>query len=133
MDKKSWNPSVNVSWNRLESLIRGCDRYFPRRFFQVSLIILVLIFPTFFGSNGSWAAEKMKLTWGTTATTSGSFSYFVVAAKVLNDKIPEINISVRSTGGGVHNARLLAKKEVEYPIVMLKSEITYILQEKEIK
>jgi TRAP transporter TAXI family solute receptor len=41
------------------------------------------------------------------------FAYFVGAAKVLNDKLPQVNMTVRATGGGVHNARLLEKGDVD--------------------
>ena len=40
-------------------------------------------------------------------------NYFVVTAKILNAKIPEINVTVRSTGSGIHNIRLLEKREVD--------------------
>jgi len=65
------------------------------------------------GFPGAWAAEKKAVTWGTTASTSGVFTYYVVAAKILNDRIPEMNVTVRATGGGVHNTRLLEKREVD--------------------
>ena len=65
------------------------------------------------GSFPSWAAEKKAVTWGSTASTSGLFAYFVATAKILNDRIPEMNVTVRSTGAGVHNARLMAQQEVD--------------------
>jgi TRAP transporter TAXI family solute receptor len=65
------------------------------------------------GLQVSSAAEKKALTWGTTASTSGVFPYYVFAGKLLNDSIPEINITVRATGGGVHNMRMMEKKEID--------------------
>lgn len=79
-------------------------------FWLISWVIILLIYG---GLYESPAAEKKPLTWGTTSTTSGTFTYYVAAAKVLNGKIPEINLTIRSTGGGVHNTRLLEKREVD--------------------
>jgi TRAP transporter TAXI family solute receptor len=76
-------------------------------------ILSIAVFLTLSGLDPSFAAEKKAVTWGTTSNTSGLFTYFVVTAKILNDKIPEINITVRSTGAGVHNARLMEKREVD--------------------
>ncbi|MFH0960542.1 MAG: TAXI family TRAP transporter solute-binding subunit [Pseudomonadota bacterium] len=86
---------------------------------QWGLIFLVSV--TFLISQESFAAERKALTWGTTASTSGAFVYFVTAAKILNEKIPEINLTVRATGGGVHNLRLLEKNEIDIGAVDLKA------------
>jgi TRAP transporter TAXI family solute receptor len=87
--------------------------YCQKKHVLSSLFLLVFIFSISFGPNASQAAEKKTLSWGSTATTSGSFPYFPVTAKILNDNIPEINLTVRSTGAVVHNARLLEKREVD--------------------
>lgn len=84
-----------------------------KRWAGFCVVSLVFIPVVLLGAHGSWAAEKKALSWGTTATTSGLFPFFVVTAKILNEKIPEINMTVRSTGSGVHNARLLEKREVD--------------------
>ena len=86
---------------------------FQKRTVLFLLMSLVVISPILFGSNESWGAEKKSLTWATTASTSGVFAYFVGAAKILNEKLPEVNMTVRATGGGVHNTRLLEKREVD--------------------
>jgi TRAP transporter TAXI family solute receptor len=80
---------------------------------RICFILLIFVLLTILGSNHSFAVDKKALTWGTTATTSGAFTYFVVAAKILNEKIPEINITVRSTGASVHNTRLMEKREID--------------------
>lgn len=80
------------------------------KFGSLSVVFILLIL---FGAYEGGAAEKKTLTWGTTASTSGTFTYYVAAAKGINGKIPEINLTVRATGGGVHNARLLEKHEVD--------------------
>ena len=84
-----------------------------KKSFSFVLISLVVLLPILMGSPESSAAEKKLLTWGTTATTSGVFPWYVFSARILNEKIPEVNISVRGTGGGVHNMRLMEKREVD--------------------
>ena len=78
------------------------------RFGLIFLAFLLLI-----SSGQSLAAEKKALTWGTTASTSGVFPYYVFTAKMLNESIPEINITVRATGGGIHNMRMMEKGEID--------------------
>ena len=78
-------------------------------YFILSVTLFLLCFP----ADHTIAAGKKSLTWGTTAATSGVFPYYVYAGKVLNGKIPEINITVRPTGGGVQNIRLLMKNEID--------------------
>jgi uncharacterized protein len=80
------------------------------RFLMVPLLVFVFVS---FESRMSLGATKKMLTWGTTSTTSGTFTYFPAAAKFLNDKIPEINVTVRSTGGSVHNVRLIENREID--------------------
>ena len=77
------------------------------------LVCFLLFFFFFISFQTPWAAEKKAITWGTTSSTSGVFTYYVVTAKILNDRIPEMNVTVRATGGGVHNTRLLEKREVD--------------------
>ncbi len=86
---------------------------FLKKSVQFSLISLVLTLMILCGPRPSLGAEKKTLTWGSTATTSGLFTYYVIAAKILNNRIPELNLTIRSTGGGVHNARLLEKQEID--------------------
>lgn len=86
---------------------------FSRKRFPFWLIFLVIILWNFTGSYESRAAERKSLTWGTTQSTSGPFALYVVMAKMLNSKIPEINVTVRSTGGSVMNARLMEKGEID--------------------
>lgn len=86
---------------------------FSKKWVLWCLTLLTLIFSISLGVGGSWAAEKKSLTWGTTGSASGLFPFFVISAKILNEKIPGINITVRSTGGVVHNARLLEKREID--------------------
>ncbi len=87
--------------------------FFLKRSVQFCAATLVFVFLIYFSSAGAFAAERKSLAYATTASSSGVFSYHVAAAKVLNDKLPEINLTVRATGGGVHNARLLQKGETD--------------------
>ena len=84
-----------------------------KRGVQSGLVLFAFVCLILAGSPHSWAADKKAVTWGTTSSTSGLFAYFVATAKILNDRIPEINVTVRSTGAGVHNARLMEQREVD--------------------
>ena len=87
--------------------------FFLKRGIQLYTAILVSIFLIHASCDGAWAAQRKPLAWATTSSTSGVFSYHVAAAKVLNDNVPEINLSVRATGGGNQNARMLQKNETD--------------------
>jgi uncharacterized protein len=80
---------------------------------QFCLVFLFCIAIVVSGANESLAAQKKMLTWGTSPAATSSFVYFTTAAKILNEKIPEINITVRATGAGVQNVNLLEKGEVD--------------------
>ena len=84
-----------------------------KKSFSFGLIALFVLLPVLTGLPEVSAAEKKLLTWGTTATTSGVFPWYVFTARILNEKIPDVNITVRGTGGGVHNMRLMEKKEID--------------------
>ena len=86
-------------------LFKGC--------LQFCLVFLFCIAMVLSGANESLAAQKKMLTWGTSPAATSSFVYFTTAAKILNEKIPEINITVRATGAGVQNVNLLIKGEVD--------------------
>jgi TRAP transporter TAXI family solute receptor len=95
------------------NLTRRCIMFFLKRGIQLCAAILVSVFLIHVSSDGAWAAQRKPLAWATTASSSGVFSYHVAAAKVLNDNVPEINLSVRATGGGNQNARMLQKNETD--------------------
>ncbi|MEW6672558.1 MAG: TAXI family TRAP transporter solute-binding subunit [Thermodesulfobacteriota bacterium] len=84
-----------------------------KRIVKLFVFVFLAIVLTGLSSLNSMAAEKKLLTWGTTVATSGVFPYYVYAGKVLNEKIPDINITVRPTGGGVQNVRMLMKHEID--------------------
>ncbi len=75
---------------------------------SVALLLVALSAPSI-----CFSAEKKMLTWGTTSSTSGLFSLFVMMSKIINDQVPEINVSVRSTGASVHNVKLFEKNEID--------------------
>ncbi len=62
---------------------------------------------------GPRAQDKTELVWGSTSTASGTFAFFPLVAGILNDNIPEINVTVRATGANVHNTRLLQANEID--------------------
>lgn len=86
---------------------------FFKKSFQWCLRSFIFTLLVLFAGHGSWAAEKKPLTYGTASSASGNFPYFVITAKVHNEKIPEINVSVRATGGVIHDLRLLEKREID--------------------
>ena len=100
---------------------------YGKKCIQVSLVLLVVfIFATFFGPNYSLAAERKAVTWGTTSSSSGLYALFVMTAKIFNDNIPEINVTVRSTGANVHNVRLSEKGEIDIGVVDTRTAVLAI-------
>jgi TRAP transporter TAXI family solute receptor len=86
---------------------------YPKKYHKFCFVPIITFFTVCFLLSNSLAVEKKPLVWGSTSTTSGIFMYFTVASKVLNERLPEINITIRSTGASVHNTRLLEKKEID--------------------
>lgn len=84
-----------------------------RKCIQFGLIFLTFTSIIFCESYESLAVDKKLLTWATCPTTSGIFTYYVFTGRKLNENIPEINLTVRATGGGVQNARLLINREAD--------------------
>jgi TRAP transporter TAXI family solute receptor len=84
-----------------------------KRLIRICFTVFVLLCLIAIGSGVCSAAERKTLTWGTTASTSGVFPYYVFTAKMLNESVPEVNITVRATGGGIHNMRMMEKAEID--------------------
>lgn len=87
--------------------------FFLKKGIQLCAVMVVSVFLLHLSSGGALAAQRRPLAYATTASSSGVFSYHVAAAKILNDNVPEINLSVRATGGGIQNARMLQKNETD--------------------
>lgn len=59
------------------------------------------------------AASKKQLAMGSTQSSSSHYAYFVAVAKVINAKVPEVNISVVETGATVDNINRIKKGDLD--------------------
>ncbi len=60
-----------------------------------------------------WAASKKLLAMGTTQSSSSHYGYFVAVAKVLNARVPDVNVSVVETGASVDNINRIKKGDLD--------------------
>lgn len=58
------------------------------------------------------AKPKMRLLMGTTAVGSSHYIYMTSAAKVINSKVPEVDVTPMETGGVVDNLARIRKDEI---------------------
>ena len=64
------------------------------------------------GASGEAAIEATDLTWGT-GTLGGTIQLMGTAcASVLQEKIPNMSVTVQATGGSIENCRLLASGDI---------------------
>lgn len=82
-------------------------------FWATVLVCIFLVLP-FATTKATAAGKKYLVTFGTTTPTSSVYTYYVNLAKILNQEVPEIQVTVRATGASVVNTKLLAKGEVEF-------------------
>ncbi len=66
-------------------------------------------------------AAKQQLAIGATAATSGAYVYYVSAAKVINDKVPGVNLTAVETGATVDNLKRLAKGDIDMGLVTVET------------
>jgi TRAP transporter TAXI family solute receptor len=59
-------------------------------------------------------AQKMKISYGGTSASSGSYISTVTVCKAINDGVPEVNVTNVETGASVENARLLIRGDVDF-------------------
>jgi uncharacterized protein len=59
------------------------------------------------------AASKKQLAMGSTQSSSSHYAYFVAVAKIINAKVPEVNISVVETGASVDNINRIRKGDLD--------------------
>jgi TRAP transporter TAXI family solute receptor len=84
-------------------------------FFQIVIMgITGLLLPGF-----SSAAEKTFLAMGTTQASSSLYSYFVAVSRVINTKLPEVNVTVVETGATVDNINRVKKGELDFGLTMI--------------
>ncbi|MBI3967542.1 MAG: TAXI family TRAP transporter solute-binding subunit [Chloroflexi bacterium] len=60
---------------------------------------------------------------GTTQSTSGHYTYFVGVSKVVNSKVPEVNMTVVETGASVENTNRMIKGE--FPFALINPDVAY--------
>lgn len=63
------------------------------------------------------AAADEKLLVGSTSASSSHYGYFVSVAKLINDKVPGVEVSVVETGATLDNLRRLARKQIDFGLV----------------
>lgn len=70
-------------------------------------------------------APQIRMIMGTTQQASSHYPYLVTASKIINGKVPEVNITVRETGGSSENADLWVKGDIQ--ISLLSTDMGYLL------
>ena len=74
----------------------------------IALTLLIL------GLSSTGFAQKMKISYGGTSASSGSYISTVTVCKAINDGVPEVNVTNVETGASVENARLLSRGDVDF-------------------
>jgi len=74
---------------------------------------LGLIILTALAAGPGFAAEKKLLAMGSTQSSSSHYAYFVALAKIINEKVPEVNVNVVETGASVDNIKRIAKGQLD--------------------
>ncbi|MBI2321679.1 MAG: TAXI family TRAP transporter solute-binding subunit [Chloroflexi bacterium] len=62
------------------------------------------------------SGEPRKLLAGATSATSSHYAYYAAMAKVINSKVPSVNVTVVETGGGAENTNRMGKGELDFGI-----------------
>lgn len=63
------------------------------------------------------AKAPMKLLMGTTSSGSSAYIYYVAIAKVINSKVPEVNVTVVESGASVDNVKRMETGEFHLGLV----------------
>jgi TRAP transporter TAXI family solute receptor len=77
-------------------------------FFFVFIAMVVVLVP-----GDGQAASKKLLAMGSTQSSSSHYGYFVAVAKVINARVPDVNISVVETGASVDNINRIKKGDLD--------------------
>jgi TRAP transporter TAXI family solute receptor len=83
---------------------------------KLSIILLSIALIGGFICNNAIAGKK-NLLMGSTRSASSHYAYFVAAAKVINDNVPEVNVSVVETGATRDNILRMSKKQLDFGLV----------------
>ncbi|MEM4406644.1 MAG: TAXI family TRAP transporter solute-binding subunit [Candidatus Methanomethylicaceae archaeon] len=60
-----------------------------------------------------YAGSKKQLAMGSTQAASSHYAYFVAIAKIINDNVPEVNVTVVETGASVDNINRIKKGDLD--------------------
>jgi TRAP-type uncharacterized transport system substrate-binding protein len=85
------------------------ERLWSKLSLGLGLIFLVLVLST-----TVFAQKTVKMSYGGTSASSGSYVLTVTICKAINDQVPEVNVTNVETGASVENARLLERGDVDY-------------------
>ncbi len=77
------------------------------------LLAAAIAFPMACRPSACRAASKKQLAMGATQSSSSHYAYFVAVAKIINSKVPEVNVSVVETGASVDNINRIRKGDLD--------------------
>lgn len=80
-----------------------------------SLIAILIVYGMLvaISSGNVYAAEKYNFFCGSSASTSTTYAHAIAIAAAIMKEVPEVNIKVMETAGGLENTRLYARGENE--------------------
>lgn len=68
-------------------------------------------------------AETKAITFGSTNAASSNFALAVAMNKAIKQELPNANVSMIETGASVDNIRRMTKKEIDFGLVMVDTEL----------
>ncbi len=80
---------------------------------RVLLVIIALGLGSLILATSASAASKKLLAMGATQSSSSHYAYFVAIAKIMNTKVPDLNVSVVETGASVDNINRINKGDLD--------------------
>jgi len=85
----------------------------PLRVILAVLCFAFIVMAAVLVPGNGWAASKQLLAMGSTQSSSSHYAYFVAVAKVINARVPDVNISVVETGASVDNINRIKKGDLD--------------------
>ncbi len=76
-------------------------------------VMIALGLGSLFMLTSAAAASKKLLAMGATQSSSSHYAYFVAIAKIMNTKVPDLNVSVVETGASVDNINRINKGDLD--------------------
>jgi len=93
-----------------------------RRFSILWLLASGLLLTVFSAEQGDAAAKKL-MAMGATQSSSSHYAYFVSVAKVINARVPDVNISVVETGASVDNINRIKKGDLDLGMTTIHLQV----------